>query len=169
MQPIEEVWRPVAETGGQYEVSSTGRVRSWVSRWGPRTSPKVLKPTPAAHGYLQVCLPSGKKAVHRLVADAFIGPCPDGYEVAHNDGNNQNNAAVNLRYATHSGNLADRIQHGTDDRGERSALHILTAEKVAEIRRRYPLGGASHRSLALEFGVTKSQIGRIIRGESWAA
>lgn len=36
------------------------------------------------------------KYVHRLVHDAFHGPCPEGYEVHHIDHDNSNNHADNL-------------------------------------------------------------------------
>lgn len=43
----------------------------------------------------------------------------------------------------------------------------LTAEQVAEIRRRYAEGGVTHRVLADEFGVTASTTARAVRGVSW--
>jgi hypothetical protein len=53
-------------------------------------------------------------AVHRLVMLAFVGPCPDGLNVCHNDGVATNNVLGNLRYDTPSSNSQDRVRHGND-------------------------------------------------------
>ena len=45
------------------------------------------------------------KLVHRLVAEAFIGPRPAGMDIDHVDGNRSNNHYTNLEYVTHSENL----------------------------------------------------------------
>ena len=38
--------------------------------------------------------------IHQAVLKAFIGECPDGYEIHHKDGNKQNNRIENLEYIT---------------------------------------------------------------------
>ena len=43
----------------------------------------------------------------------------------------------------------------------------LTAEQVADIRRRHAAGGVSCRALAREYGVHHSQISAIVRGKAW--
>lgn len=48
--------------------------------------------------------------IHRLVAEAVYGPCPEGYEVNHKDGNKLNNHPSNLEYITH----AENIQHASN-------------------------------------------------------
>lgn len=53
-------------------------------------------------------------------------------------------------------------------RGERNGSARLTAGQVAEIRRRYRRRGTDNQvTLAREFGVAHSTIGRIVRGEKW--
>src|SRR5262245_43976187 len=39
-------------------------------------------------------------SVHRLILEAFVGPCPDGYVACHNDGTRSNNRPENLRWDT---------------------------------------------------------------------
>lgn len=69
--------------------------------------------------YLAVSLSLGNEGVkqeyiHRLVAMAWLpSPIRERTQVAHNDGNPHNNAAVNLRWATPSENSLDQIAHGT--------------------------------------------------------
>lgn len=118
-----ENWLPVVGWEGYYEVSDMGRVRSVdrtiirsdgkVRRWSGR----VLAAGTNRHGYPLVALSrSGKpqsKKVHRLVLEAFVGPCPDGMEACHHDGDRANAELVNLRWDTPSANAFDRIRHGT--------------------------------------------------------
>lgn len=51
--------------------------------------------------------------VHALVAQAFIGPRPEGLEVRHLNGDPLDNRPENLAYGTGSDNRADSIRHGT--------------------------------------------------------
>lgn len=44
---------------------------------------------------------------------AFVGPCPDGMEGCHNDGDPHNNRLDNLRWDTRANNARDAIRHGT--------------------------------------------------------
>lgn len=95
----------------QYEISDQGLV------WSLRRQ-IILKAFPSNAGYLFVALHSGKKRqkttyIHKLVAHAFLGPCPPGLEILHDDGVQTNNRAKNLRYGTHAENMQDSVRHGT--------------------------------------------------------
>lgn len=113
-------WLPIPNYPG-YEVSSGGEVRSYrVSGFGfgsMRPVPKMLKPRTQTAGYYTVSLRrDGKtelRTIHSLVALVFIGPRPDGMDVCHNDGDVENNAVENLRYASRSENIRDQVLHGT--------------------------------------------------------
>lgn len=62
---------------------------------------KELNPSQTKAGYMQIGLEKGKTIhVHTLVARAFIGPKPEGYEVDHIDFDKTNNTVKNLRYIT---------------------------------------------------------------------
>lgn len=80
------------------------------------TTLRPLKPILRKDGYQRVCLRKEGKAydflVHRLVLETFIGPCPDGMECLHMDGNKQNNSLDNLRWGTREENVQDSIRHG---------------------------------------------------------
>lgn len=108
-----EEWRVVV-SHPDYEVSNPGRVRRRTP--GRCTAPgKIIKPLRTG-AYLGVCLVSGGKGerryIHRLVAAAFIGACPDRHEVNHKDGDKLNPAAVNLEYVTRSGNVRHALDIG---------------------------------------------------------
>lgn len=92
-------WRPVVRLEGRYEVSSGGDVRRVHDGLIPRRRPN--KPG----GYQQVCIACRMRFVHQLVAAAFLGPCPDGFEIDHKDGDRDHNAAANLEYVTHAENM----------------------------------------------------------------
>lgn len=110
------------------------------------------------------------RRVCRLVAEAFLGPCPEGLECCHNDGNPANNAVGNLRWDTHKANAADTVAHGTSQRGTRHVLAKLTEEQVREIRRTYtpghPVYGGT--ALAKKFGVYKTLITKVVKRRAWA-
>lgn len=50
--------------------------------------------------------------VHRLVLETFAGPCPDGMECRHLNGNPKDNRLENLAWGTPSENSADTKAHG---------------------------------------------------------
>ncbi|MGB0971438.1 MAG: NUMOD4 motif-containing HNH endonuclease [Mycobacterium sp.] len=124
---IRENWRSVVGYEGLYEVSDQGRVRGIdryvTTRGGVRLSRgQILRPTPIVKGskgraYHFVNLSrSSKKArfsVHRLVLTAFVGPCPDGMEGCHNNGDASDNRIANLRWDTRANNGADKRRHKT--------------------------------------------------------
>lgn len=110
-----EQWTTIPGFPG-YEISSAGRIRSWLVHRG-KPGPRFLAPSPDPKGYLATRLSDGTRMrtvkVHALVARAFFGPRPEGLEVRHLDGDNQNNTIENLEYGTPAENMADRVRHKT--------------------------------------------------------
>lgn len=112
-------WAPIAGWVGRYEVSDDGQVRSIdkLSKHGNVIKGRILKPGHNQKGYRIVTFsrPGGVRKsypVHRLVAEAFIGPLPEGWHTMHIDGDNTNNVVSNLRYGTPSENELDKVRHG---------------------------------------------------------
>lgn len=114
-----EIWKDIPGFEGLYQVSDQGRVRSVdrkipaMSRHGTRHlrtyKGKILRPGRLSSGHLSVVLGHGAAGVtiHSLVMLAFVGPCPAGTEICHNDRNPENNHLSNLRYDTRASNLKD--------------------------------------------------------------
>lgn len=50
------------------------------------------------------------RTVHSLVAEAFIGPRPDGLDICHGNNNASDPNVDNLRYDTRKANEADKIR-----------------------------------------------------------
>lgn len=113
-----ELWRSVPGTSGSYEVSNLGRVRSVprITRGGQQRGGRIMALSTHPAGYRYVALyyddKKRRRVVHQLVAEAFIGPRPDGLFVCHSDGDPSNNAATNLRYDTPGENIRDCVRHG---------------------------------------------------------
>ena len=102
----EEIWKPIKDFEGYYEVSNMGRVRSLnYKRTGKE---KILKNIGDYKGYLEIVLTKNGKQkqfkVHRLVAEAFIPnpenkPCIDHINTVKSD-----NRVENLRWVTYKEN-----------------------------------------------------------------
>jgi len=168
-----EEWRPVVGWEGYYSVSSLGRVRVEPrlrvskSGWTRHAPGQIMAQARCAKGYarVQLCLNGVRKGklVSRLVAEAFIGPAPEGHEVCHGPNGNKDNSLDNLYYGTHSRNCQDMVRDGTVVRGERVPLSKLKAQDVAAIRS----SSEKQRVLAARYGVTYSNISAIQLRKSW--
>ena len=107
------------------------------------------------------------KDVHRLVCEIVNGPPPSpDHEAAHNCGLGHEGCfgARCLRWALKSENQADRISHGTHDRGERQVNSKLTADQVRLIR----ADPRMHREIADEFGLSRPTVTDIKNRRRWA-
>lgn len=138
MVSINESWKSIPGYDGYYLVSDSGRVRSIdrvinTAQGKRKCRGKIMSPVPDKLGrpVVNLCKDGSPKQwkVHRLVAAVFIGPCPDGMEVCHGDGNNKNNHVSNLRYDTHNANYQDMIDHGTHP--WKSATHCIRGHELS--------------------------------------
>jgi hypothetical protein len=115
---MKEEWRQIKEVQGVYEVSNLGRVRRIIPsthyRWKGRIG--LLKLTLSKQGRFVVtmCVNGIRyyRKVHKLVATAFIGPCPRGKQVNHIDLDPTNNRSDNLEYLTNRENSIHAHEHG---------------------------------------------------------
>lgn len=167
-----ERWLPVTGFEGLYEVSDLGRVRSL-----PRQTVKgvmggrVLKPSTTGPGYFFVSLHRSNiptaRTVHRLVLEAFVGPCPAGMEACHGRGGQLDNRLANLTWGTkEKNNGPDKVRDGTIQQGEQHWYAKLTDAVVEQCRRRNA-AGETHAELAREFGMSLGAMRRAIIGECW--
>lgn len=176
--PPEAEYREIDGFTG-YRVGDDGTVWSRWSDHGNKEGKPVLTDqwklkvaNAGEYGHLTVSLyQDGKrfpKLVHRLVLEAFVGPCPEGMEACHfPDPNPGNNRLDNLKWGTPKENAEHRAIHGHQHSmpGEQHPNAVLTEAQVAEIRSLK--GTLSQREIGKRFGIHQVQVGRIQRGERW--
>lgn len=160
---VEENWRVVREPGYEtaYWVSDLGRVRN--AKTG-----RVLKPGVHSKGYRSLVFSlNGKRRtvlLHRLVLDAFVGPCPEGMETRHDNGDRADNRLKNLLWGTPVENAHDRRRHGTHNAGERNGRAKVTDAQAEEISLRCRAGEAQW-TVGLDYGLSQAQVSRIVTGK----
>lgn len=106
--------------------------------------------------------------VHRMVLETFVGPCPEGSEACHRNGDKTDNRPENLRWDTHAANMADLMKHG-GHRAPKGEAHLsakLSAADVRVIRQRIE-AGENKSAIAREYGVAPQTIHKIAAGLTW--
>lgn len=130
-----EYWR-INPRFPSYEICSDGRVRRHL-RYNNSNPDGSIRISPYGnHGYMGVSICENAKAVrvllHRLIAETFLGPCPDGYVVNHIDGDKTNNGIDNLEYVTPEQNVAHGVRLGlyhAPNKGKKTGLIPRSAFK----------------------------------------
>lgn len=196
-----ERWLPISGYEGYYEVSDCAHVRSLdrtlpdirrrngrlINSPGRKVKGRLLQTPLDSHGYHAVCLSRDghvkNRKVGRLVAEAFLGPCPPGMELCHGPNGQGDDSLANVSWGTKSKNCGeDKLRDGTFPQGEGNSFAKLTEADVIEIHRlynserhlrhsgnRHILSGRTwtHEALAAKFGVNESTIGLILSGKTW--
>lgn len=143
-----EEWRDVTGWEGYYKVSSFGRVLS-IGRTLNRKDgtplpikPRLLKLNIGKHNgilYAYICFRKRcerhHKAVHRLVAEAFL-PNPNNYsDVDHIDRNGTNNHVENLRWCSRSMNMLNENTRIVTSAAQRRKILPTLRKPVVQITR----------------------------------
>ncbi|MDV4166208.1 hypothetical protein R1538_34730 [Rhizobium leguminosarum] len=122
----------------------------------------------AGKGYGHLCIGGKPVYVHRYICELVHGapPTPE-HEAAHSCGRGHLGCIAHghLGWKTHIDNIADKIIHGTHNRGERAFGAKLTEADVREI---ISLKGVEPQNkLAKRFMVSKATISLINSGRNW--
>jgi hypothetical protein len=131
----------------------------------------------AGGGYGKIWWEGKLILVHCLVWTLKHGPIPDGMWVLHSCDNPPCANVAHLFIGTRQINMDDMVNKGRSASGERNWSHQhpdllprpgakLTPERVAVIRSK-AASGKSYAALALEFGVSKSGIWKIVTLQTW--
>ena len=108
------------------------------------------------------------KFVHRLVLETYVGPCPDGQECRHLDGNPANSNLGNLAWGTRSENQRDSIRHNTkyQQRGEQHGMTKTTAIQIKHVKQLLAKGHMA-KEIAAVTGVGIYVIYDVKRNKTW--
>lgn len=167
---MDELWAPVKEFPGWYEVSNLGRVRRIKASQGTRKG-KILRDKRTGNGYRGLCLRAfgrdNYRYVHELVAEAFVGDRPHGFQINHRDTNKRNNRADNLEYTTPKGNQQHASANDLTAKGSRNGRAKLTEDLVRAIRNDGASSGLSHSAIAQKYRVSRSHVSSLLAGLFW--
>ncbi len=117
-----------------YEVNENGTIFRNVK--SKKQSKIVLDTHHSQYGYYKtmvhykgVCK---RVMIHRVVAECWLGPCPEGMQVDHIDRNAHNNHYTNLRYVTHSEQMRNRDHSSIAAQGKRN-LQIAREQRMKPV------------------------------------
>jgi hypothetical protein len=107
---------------------------------------------------------------HRTAYELTNGPIPKGLNILHRCDNRPCCNPSHLVVGTQAENVADCVSKNRHKGapGETNAAHLLTSEKVLEMRRIYKAGGKRYSDIAKDFGVSEPCASQAIRGYTWA-
>lgn len=164
-------YRPIAKWPG-YAVGTDGSVWSCRDNAGELCLEWHELAHLVKHGYHRVELNLPERAqkffVHRLVLEAFVGPCPKGMITRHwPDRDRGNNRLTNLAWGTGKQNQEDRRLQGSHLCGSAVKNSKLTAAQVLDLRERFATGKYDKTTLGKMFGITRHAVYLIIKRVNW--
>nr|WP_156941956.1 hypothetical protein [Mesorhizobium sp. LNHC220B00] len=121
-------------------------------------------------GYARIGKQGKTVYVSRLVCEEEHGPPPSPkHQAAHGCGNGRGGCVTrgHLSWKEPVANNADKLSHGTYQQGVRGSRSKLTEENVRAIRSLK--GHLSRRQIALQFGISKGNVGFIHSGRTWGS
>lgn len=146
-----------------YEISDHGNVRK-------KSSGALMNQHATEQGYQMVFLrrngQTKGKGVHRLMLEAFVGPCPEGNEACHINGISFDNKLCNLRWASRVENWNDKRKHGTACVGPKHGLAKLSygcVERIRDMRR----CGVSAAKIGRYFSISDTHVLRLMKQRNW--
>lgn len=160
----QEIWKTVPGTDGNYEISNSGKIRSWKSNGHSKKkakSPKILTALDK-YGYPKNKISINGKYkdvfVHRLVAKEFIPNPENKLCVNHINGIKTDNRVENLEWCTRKENNQHAYSTGlisNDYKREITDQQCLDIIKLSD-------NGVSQSKIAKKHGLNQSTISRIV-------
>lgn len=185
---MEEIWMPIKNYEGLYEVSNLGNVKSLnrlVENSGNAGSlnrlvkyyqpirERILKPIMNTGGYYGIILhKNGKPEMFRvggLVLAAFIKPKNKNLQVNHINGIKSDNRLVNLEWCTPSENMIHAYKNKLmiSPCGSKHYNSKINENDVLDIIKLHNSGLLKNTEIAKMYNMSKSNIGSIIKRKFW--
>jgi hypothetical protein len=152
----------------KYEISKKGEVRNISTK-------KILKQK-FSKPYFSIGLYSDDKKIHfhnihRLVALAWLDT-PSNYkelQVAHNDGNSENNHFENLAWKTPKENTHDKYKHNSfnSPHGEKHHNRKLNDDLVVLLRKEIKAEDTDCKELSIKYDIKKLTLYDAVTGKTW--
>lgn len=161
MSNLQEIWLPLLGHEENYSISSLGRIK-WIK------SGQILSLTKHSFGYRMISINGKMNYVHRLVASTFILNPKNKPIVNHIDGDPSNNKVENLEWTDQSKNISHAVNINPNDKRRGQFMHTgkLDPDNVLQIVELSKTKKANE--IARAFGVDRTSIQRILRGECWS-
>lgn len=174
----QESWKSWPEQP-DVEASNLGRIRSAGRVLTPRASMAYVPGSVKSSMYpkVRVRRPDGTRwwvAVHRIVCDAWLGPCLDGWHRAHLNGDVRDNRLVNLAIVPARVNMVEhRIAQGhtpiyrlSDEDIQRGLeMYARPGVSVRDVERALGVGGGTFAYHVDRMGIAKPRRGKLTRAQ----
>lgn len=150
--------------------AANGELFAWIKAHVDHVGDECL-PWPFArksNGYGKVVVDGAQIVASRMMCILAHGEPPTPrHEASHSCGKGHEGCMNpgHLRWDTPEGNQADKVLHGTDNRGEKQWKSKLTEADVLEIRSL--LGIVPQSEIAKRFGIDPSSVSNIKSGKNW--
>lgn len=127
------------------------------------SKPKYFMTSLCKEGKLYDCY------LHRLILETLVGPCPEGMECRHLNGNPADNRLENLKWGTHSENVQDAVRQNmhVNNSGERNGNAKLTEQDVKRIISAYGTGKFTQAAIARSYNIARPVISNIVNKKAW--
>ena len=155
---MQELWLPVVGLENEYLISNVGRVMCAIT--GTIRRSQLL-----GGKYVSVSMNGKARKVHQLVAEAFIGPRPDGLYCLHRDDDRFNNTPENLYWGTQSENQKDCHRNG---HRRQDGIHNNAAKLNPELVREIRAATGTCKALGKKYAVDPMTISLVKRRKLWA-
>lgn len=182
---MKEVWKNIDGYDGYYQVSNTGKIRSWKNnRWGKSKTPTIMTLTKNNDGY-NTCNLSNNSIqtqfrVARLVGTYFVQNSENKPCINHINGIKTCDFSWNLEWVTYKENaihawnnnlqVVSKLQKEIASEIMRGSKHHnskLNENDVSEIITMLSETDKTHNQIAKQFSVSRSTISKISNGKIW--